>query len=275
MLPRLALREGFRYSLPHMKPGQATQRVIKLVEEATGLPVRVDPDPALPGTTLASVRMARGPVRLHQVSFQPNAAASPDYLIVFQCAFILRLYANEPDNRFDLTSDPGAEQAIRPMVNSHPPCRGMAPDAVDRYVTFLRDTILMQLRSIPTGMRVDDWIRSEFPELEELQQQAMQRQLHDGRATLEPKTRSSVPEDVFAASARMNAAQAAFWADRLDQPQLMVPYESTGFLEGGRWLLTLFTETPAAPVYDRALVDAWGKELGITDWYRWQPYSVG
>jgi hypothetical protein len=258
-----------------MEPGQASNRIIKLVEEKTGLPVHVDPDPNLPGTTLASVKMARGRTPLHQVAYQPNAATSPDYLIVFQCAFILRLYACEPDNRFDLTSAPGAETAIRPMVRAHPPCEGMPSDAVERYVTFLRDTILMQLRSIPTGLRVDDWIRKEFPELAELQQQAMRRQLQDGLATLEPKTRTSVPETIFDHSARMNAAQAAFWADRLQRPEFVVAYRSTGFLDRGQELLKMFTNLPDAPASDRDLVDTWAKALGVSDWYQWQPYSVG
>lgn len=258
-----------------MEPGQASKRIIKLVEEKTGLPVHVEPEPNLPGTTLATVKIARGRTPLHQVHYQPNASTSPDYLIVFQCAFILRLFECAPESRFDLTSAPGAEVAIRPLVTAHPPCLGMPGDAVDRFVAFLRDTILMQLRSIPTGLRVDDWIRAEFPELRELQQQAMRRQLQDGAATLDPKTRQSVPETVFASSARMNAAHAAFWTDRLQQPEFTVAYRSTGFLDGGEQLLKLYTELPAAPIGDRTLVDAWGKALGVTDWYQWQPYSVG
>ena len=86
---------------------------------------------------------------MHQVFYQPKASTSPDYLIVFQCAFILRLHECAPEARFDLAAAPGAERAIRPQVVEQAPCRDMPRDAVDRYVTFLRDTLLMQLRSRP------------------------------------------------------------------------------------------------------------------------------
>jgi hypothetical protein len=71
---RLALPRGIRYHCPRMEPGQASKRIIQQVEERTGLPVRVEPDSNLPGTTLATVRMARGRTRMHQVFYQPKAS---------------------------------------------------------------------------------------------------------------------------------------------------------------------------------------------------------
>ncbi|MFT5290598.1 MAG: hypothetical protein ACI82F_002673 [Planctomycetota bacterium] len=257
-----------------MKPAQATEKVIKLVEEQTGLPVHVEPDPNLPSTTLASVQMARGRTRLHQVLYQPASTQSPDYLIVQQCGFILRLYSVAPEQRFDLTSAPQADAAITDMIAAHPGCQGMAREAVPHYVKFLRDTVMMQLRSIPIGLRVDRWVMKEFPELDSLQRQAVRRQLQDAASAVQPKVRESVPEPVFAANSKINAAFAAFWSECLDEPPITLPYKSAGFLEGGLALLKTWREIPEDPSNDRALVEAWAEALGFEGWCCWQPYTV-
>jgi hypothetical protein len=40
----------------------------------------------------------------HQVDYQPDRSASPDYLIVFQCGFILRHYGVAPTGRNTITT---------------------------------------------------------------------------------------------------------------------------------------------------------------------------
>jgi hypothetical protein len=73
----------------------ATRDVIKRVETTTGRPVLVQADPSL--SVLATVKMARGTAPAHLVRFKPGSTA-PDYLVCFQCGFILRLFANPPRN---------------------------------------------------------------------------------------------------------------------------------------------------------------------------------
>jgi len=75
--------------------------VLRLVEERSGIPVHVEPDATLPGTLLAKVVMARGKLPLHRVTYRPNSATPPDYLICQQAGFILRLFATPPESRKD------------------------------------------------------------------------------------------------------------------------------------------------------------------------------
>ncbi len=75
-----------------MSLGDTTQKVLRLVETRTGIPVHVEPDPNLPGTLLAKVVMARGKLALHRVTYRPDSASRPDYLICQQAGFILRLF---------------------------------------------------------------------------------------------------------------------------------------------------------------------------------------
>jgi len=57
-----------------MSLNETTRKVLRLVEERSGIPVHVEPDPDLPGTLLATVTMARGKVALHRVVYRPNSA---------------------------------------------------------------------------------------------------------------------------------------------------------------------------------------------------------
>ena len=41
--------------------------------------------------TLAASRIARGTNRIHTISYNPSVVNEPDYLICYQCGFILRL----------------------------------------------------------------------------------------------------------------------------------------------------------------------------------------
>lgn len=57
-----------------MSLSEITQKVLRLVETRSGIPVHVEADPNLPGTTLAKVVMARGALSLHQVTYRPDSS---------------------------------------------------------------------------------------------------------------------------------------------------------------------------------------------------------
>ena len=79
-----------------MSLSETTRSVLRLVEERSGIPVHVEPDPNLPGTILAKVVMARENLLLHRVFYRPNSTTPPDYLICQQAGFILRFFAVRP-----------------------------------------------------------------------------------------------------------------------------------------------------------------------------------
>lgn len=79
---------------------EVTRTVIKRVEDASGCSVVVSEDASL--KTLAASRIARGANKIHLISFNPSTVSEPDYLICFQCGFILRLFSIPAADRFDL-----------------------------------------------------------------------------------------------------------------------------------------------------------------------------
>lgn len=83
------------------------------------------------------------------------------------------------------------------------------------------------------------------------------------------------PDRVFLGNASMNAAYALFSERLLSRGQYMIPYRSLGFDNRGQDLLRIWDEVPFDACYDRELVDAWAKELAISDWYQWIPFDQG
>ena len=69
---------------------EITRSIIALVENLSGRSVVVSEDASL--KTLAASRIARGANRIHTISFNPSVVREPDYLICYQCGFILRLF---------------------------------------------------------------------------------------------------------------------------------------------------------------------------------------
>jgi hypothetical protein len=63
-----------------MNFSEITRNVLRLVETRSGIPVHVEVDSSLPGSTLAKVVMARGALALHRVTYRPDSSSPPDYL---------------------------------------------------------------------------------------------------------------------------------------------------------------------------------------------------
>jgi hypothetical protein len=257
-----------------MTLSETTRAVLRLVETRSGIPVHVETDSNLPGSTLAKVVMARGALTLHQVSYRPGGASPPDYLICQQAGFILRLFATPPEKRFDFAASSDAYGAVERLVKGHPVARSIPPQALPQLCQMLLDGVLSHLRSIPLGMRVDCWLASEFPALAELQKASILRQLQDSVATLAPQHRQVTPQRIYDATEAISAAFAAFWASRLNQPQLALPFKAAGYLQAGKELLAIWESTPEPPENDRVIVDSWAEKLDIAGWLQWVPYSA-
>lgn len=252
----------------------AVEKVLKQVESLSGKPVHIEPTSNLPPNILAKVRMARGGLPFHVIEYQ-SSLDSPDYVIIYQCGFILRHYGVDVSHRQDFVGTPEGEAAVQDWVGSNPKPGKPPKENASGLIQFLHSGLLSQVRSIPVGLRVDQWILQEFPDLLPLQQKALSRQLNDNAAALRPEVQAAMPEQALAINIGMSAAFALFWADRLNQPQISLPYEATGHLVRGMKLLDTFNRIPTDPSQDTALIDAWADALGMRDWYRWDRASEG
>jgi hypothetical protein len=113
-----------------MSLSETTRSVLRLVEERSGIPVHVEPDPNLPGTILAKVVMARENLLLHRIFYRPNSTTPPDYLICQQAGFILRFFAVPADRRFDFAASDAGTKAVEELVKAHPVAKMLPPQAL-------------------------------------------------------------------------------------------------------------------------------------------------
>lgn len=244
-----------------------TRKILSVTEQISGRPVRVQEDRTL--TVLATVKMARGSAPMHLISYRPIAGSPPDYHICYQCGFVIRLFETPPDARFDFGLSPEASAKMDSwLVDSSVPSQ--ARSAKD----MLTSGLLTQLRSVPIGLRVDDWLWSVCPDLREDQIASCRLQIRDNAQVLTPSVRHSFPKRVVAANTAMNAAFALFWATKLEDPSIILPYRSIGADIDGKVLLDIFGKVESKPTGDCGLVDRWADQLGLLGWYRWVPYKL-
>jgi hypothetical protein len=245
----------------------ATHEILKRTEELTGRPVYVTEDPSL--SILATMQTARGTAPMHTIRYRPTSNAMSDYFICWQCGFLIRLFSNPPSERLEFAGAPDADQRVKALY-----AHGGASEPDEAIAQFLATNILTQLRSYPIGLRIDDWLFAEFPELRQAQIHGARVQLQDNLAALNSPGRAMSPELIVSANTAMNAAFAAYWARSLADESLMLPYQSIGALKAGSRLMEIFHYCDTSPTADRPLVDLWAHELGLAGWYEWKQYTL-
>jgi hypothetical protein len=255
-----------------MDANDTVQKVIGEVEALTGCPVVVSQDASI--RKMAVLDIARGSARIHQIRLHPSFRNEAAYLTCFECGFILRKFAVTPEARVDFAADPKGRREIEKLIREHYANRPLPADVLRGLCGQLFDGLMSQLISIPSSMRVDSWIADSFPELAEQQKTMVTRQLQEALGSLRPEARKVAPEGVVKPSLTINAAYALFWSLRWDDPLLAMPYRSMNLGVVGSRLLEIYVATPPDPQHDRLLIDAWAKELRLTNLYRWIPYSL-
>lgn len=255
-----------------MTPTEAEREILAQAEQVSGYSVAVMQDASL--RVLSTVSMARGDVTFHTVRYNPATTRQPEYLVSYQCGFIIRSFQPPAAKRFDISSSERGQRESASIITQHLRKKGKLPlpeEALGNIQQQLYNGLIIQLRSMPIGIRIDEWLYSEFPVLREQQHQSALRQLKENALSLSPQVTEFSPSQIRTASITMNAAFAEFWARLFGEPQLALPYEASGFRPKGMELLDIATCVPDDPSRDPELIDRWGKELGLQNWYAWVP----
>jgi hypothetical protein len=255
-----------------MALNQSTQRILERVHEVSGRPVVIQPDSAV---RQAALKLARGSAPVHVVTFNPTLGAETDYAICFQCGFALRVFLAPESERFDLHTSSRGRKEGETLSAQHFEKAGLALPAPVRSKLLAQfvDGLILQLRSMPIALRVDAWLRRDFPEFIDLQKAVNIRQLNENATCLRPDVSIMTPPKILHANVAMNAAFAAYWSRTWADPLVVVPYKTSANLTDGQSLLKLWDEIPDDPANDRRLIEAWGDYLKLNDWYDFVPYS--
>jgi hypothetical protein len=247
-----------------MTPKSAMQEVVAQVESVTGYPVHVQSDPNL--NVLATVKAANPSVPFTLVRVRPDNTGTNEYVVCFQCGFVLRQASLPEGEGWDIAAAYRGRKELDRVIQKSMAGK-VSQDARSAFVENLLGGLIVQLRSVPIGLRVDQWIHKQYPALADQQRSSIERQLNDNLAVLSPNIKRMAPEVVYTASAAMNAAVAVYWSNEWDDNTLAVPYKAGGFMGIADRLLSRFREVDPAPEYDRTLIDLWASELGIAGWY--------
>jgi hypothetical protein len=132
---------------------------------------------------------------------------------------------------------------------------------------------MLQLRSVPIGLRVDAWIHRSYPLLADQQRVAAVRQLNENAGALNPEVREIAPPRVYDANLGMNAAFAAFWSRLWADVLVLNPCRTSGYLAIGQALLKHFDDLPDEPIHDRTLIEQWARHLQIDGWFQLIPHG--
>jgi len=252
-----------------------TRKIISRLEEKSGYPVQIVEDKNLP--VFASLRVARGPVPAHILSFNaPPHDSSLDFIICWQCALVLRLFERGHDERFQIASSPASIQQFEKIL--------YAPDGVvikfgldTLQANTLRDQLLQglitHLYSVAVGLRVSDRLTLDYPELLEFESQHVERELQINAEGLSEQVRANLPHEVFDATHKLNTAYALYWSQRLEKPEIVNAYRTRGFEPVGNELLKILERIANDAAHDYELADEWAKVLRIRDWYTWVKYE--
>lgn len=245
----------------------ATQDILKRIEILSGKSVQLMRDDSL--SVLATLQMARQGAAFHVLRYQPTDEPL-DYLVAFQAGFVLRLFENAPDRRFDFAPAQDASRQVEPLLAA-----GLALGEDDKkvlpeYAKTIAQWALMTLRSLPIGMRIDQWIATEYPELKALQASSIALQQQQNMAILSHKLgKLTVPTTLMGPIAAY-----AMFADRLAGSRgFAIPFEAAGLRAQGLELLEIWDTLPIDAGHDCELVDRWASACCMNGWYDWIPYQ--
>lgn len=184
-----------------MDLSSSIKKIIAEVEESSGMPVNVQADESL--KTLAKVAPARGQVTFHSLTYRPDAVGL-NYVIAFQLGFLLRAFRCPKERRYEVVSEQGHfEKAMTDFDLER------FPAAVAKQ---LFDSVIVQLRSMSVGERVDQWIIEEFPEFRPEQEASIRGQLKENQKALSPQIKKMFPGKILEANLSMSAAHAKVWS---------------------------------------------------------------
>lgn len=257
-----------------MSLSATTQGFLREVESSTGLKVLVEEQGSqLQVPLLAKVQVARRGIPFHRVVYHPSAGDMADYLVCFQCSFILRLHSLPAAERFDLADNPVAHEECLKWTKAHEGTGTMDGNRQVEFANFLRTSLMTMVRSVPVGIWVDQDLRARFPDLRAAQEQAIRRQVDTQAQVVSPRVREDIPAPALRVNCAINAAFAKVWSVEFNEPGWCLPYVVDGSAAGGDALLGVMDGFLATPSNDRRVIQAWADHLGFGHWLKWIQHS--
>lgn len=248
-------------TMPALKP--IVTNIIKQVETLSGKKVLVQEDTTL--QPLATVQTARGEIPFHLIRYRTNGQGL-SYLITYQLGFLLRMFSCEKQERWEVASNTEEKRKAAKLLEDT-----NLPENVGNAII---DNLIIQLRTFAVGFRVDEWIMSECPELISEQNDSVNQQLAQNEQCLAPEIRERFPRFALNANSAMNAAYATYWSNKFNESRLTLPYQAMGYADQAAKLLATLAIVRKDPSCDRELIQQWGDELKLSDYFHFNLHQI-
>jgi len=256
-----------------------TQKIIALVEKQTGYRVNVDLVSGI--HQHAEMISARPETPVHVIRVNADHSRYADYIVAAQCGGLLILWADPSQVPAMVFEKAKCEFQAKKWAGTKQLAAFPAAEAYERAHYYV-EGLLRQVNSIAMEIRVANLCFQNCPSLRSLQNESFTSQLREISGAFSPKIKQSVPEEIFSKNMTMNAALALNWARISGSRLFLLPYEATGYLQGGQILLHILDRL-APSSFDpisiptlqghREIVDAWAENLSLRTLYRWEMSS--
>ena len=245
----------------------SAKSILKKVEDLSGKSIQFMRDDSL--QLLSTLQIARNGAEFHVLRYQPSDKPI-DYLVAYQAGYALRMFENPPEQRFDFVSTDDAVTGASALIKAGQVLSDQDVADLPKFAEFVAHWALMNLRSLPIGMRIDEWIATEYPELkaQQLESHHLQQQMNV-RALTYSQGKLTLPVTLMATLAAF-----ALFSDKMaGQVRYAIPFSAAGVVDDGRRLLDLLGTVPKDSTHDVELVESWADACGMSTWFKWNPYQ--
>lgn len=147
-----------------------TLGLLQRIETLSGRPVEFKPDATL--TLRATLQLARNGAPTHVLRYRP-VNEPLDYWVAYQAGYLLRLLELPPTERFDFAGTGSASARVEELLTAGLKLTEAEQSAAPRFAEAAAHWAMMNLRSFAIGMRIDQWLADQHPDLHLLQRQGM------------------------------------------------------------------------------------------------------
>ncbi len=261
-------------STAHEQLLPATKQLIREVEERTGRLIEIQPEPGIRGRGRAVYVVTDQDPRRHLIVYAPVERLLLDHLVAHQCGHILRFAEAEPIERVvPVMTEPRIEMATRQLASELQPLLNTVwtPTESREALTGWFGATIAGLTDSPSDVRVERWIRREYPYLREVQTRSLLQQAYSLNKTLGRSVEKATPPTIWRASVATNYAFVKSTAQLLDRRDLVDEYRFSSLRGLGEELLAIVdSEGDAGLAGDHRISNLWAAALGLSGWFEWR-----
>lgn len=245
----------------------ATRKILKRVETATGVRLRLEPD-LTQVSSVGEVRRYLLNPRSGEIVIRYNPRfAGLNYAVADQALRVERFLSGEP--YMIATTEATRARAFGSMGLELEQISPVTADLGRELFPRILDGLLSNLVSVPANPWIVRRLLAEAPTLRHDAKVGVGTMFAASYAALQAELAAITPPTVYRAVNGMKAASAYALAPLVADDDLAQPYENAGF---GKLAATLheLNATDRGSAGDRETADAWARELGLGDWYEWR-----